>query len=104
VPPTGAKGLNLAITDVIYLANAISEFHATGSTDGLDGYSDKALRRVWKAVRFSWWLTALMHRFNDAGTPDGEFAFRIQQAELDYLSTSKPAQTAMAENYTGLPM
>jgi p-hydroxybenzoate 3-monooxygenase len=104
VPPTGAKGLNLAITDVIYLANAISEFYTTGSTDGLDGYSDKALGRVWKAVRFSWWLTALMHRFNDAGTPDGEFAFRIQQAELDYLSTSKPAQTAMAENYSGLPM
>jgi p-hydroxybenzoate 3-monooxygenase len=104
VPPTGAKGLNLAITDVIYLAKAISEFYATGSTDGLDGYSDKALGRVWKAVRFSWWLTTLMHRFTDAGTPDGEFAFRIQQAELDYLSTSKPAQTALAENYTGLPM
>jgi p-hydroxybenzoate 3-monooxygenase len=104
VPPTGAKGLNLAITDVIYLAKAISEFYATGSTDGLDGYSDKALGRVWKAVRFSWWLTTLMHRFTDAGTPDGEFAFRIQQAELDDLSTSKPAQTALAENYTGLPM
>ncbi|HEX9856172.1 MAG TPA: 4-hydroxybenzoate 3-monooxygenase [Acidimicrobiia bacterium] len=100
VPPTGAKGLNLALTDVVYLSGAIAEFYEHGSTAALDGYSDTALRRVWKAVRFSWWMTTLMHRFADGG----EFGFRLQEAELDYLSSSAAAQRALAENYTGLPL
>jgi p-hydroxybenzoate 3-monooxygenase len=99
VPPTGAKGLNLAFSDVHYLARALVDVLTTGSTTGIDEYSDRALARVWKAVRFSWWLTTLMHRFPDTG----EFAYRIQEAELDYLASSEAAQHAMAENYVGLP-
>lgn len=100
VPPTGAKGLNLAISDVVYLARALIEYYRRGSDEGLNGYSETALRRVWKAVRFSWWMTTLMHRFEDQGS----FGQRVQEAELDYLATSPAAQTAMAENYTGLPI
>ncbi|HJU52599.1 MAG TPA: 4-hydroxybenzoate 3-monooxygenase [Acidimicrobiia bacterium] len=100
VPPTGAKGLNLAISDVVYLARALVEFYKRGSDAGLMGYSATALRRVWKAVRFSWWMTTLMHRFEDQGS----FGQRVQEAELDYLASSLAAQTAMAENYTGLPI
>jgi len=100
VPPTGAKGLNLAISDVAYLARGLSQFHRTGSMELLDAYSDTALRRVWKAVRFSWWMTNLTHRFEDGGT----FRGRMQEAELEYLSTSIAAQTSMAENYAGLPL
>lgn len=98
VPPTGAKGLNLAISDVVYLTRALTHHYRKGGTELLDAYSDTALRRVWKAVRFSWWMTNLMHRFEDSGS----FGLRVQEAELDYLSTSLAAQTAMAENYTGL--
>ncbi|MPZ51136.1 MAG: 4-hydroxybenzoate 3-monooxygenase [Acidimicrobiia bacterium] len=98
VPPTGAKGLNLAISDVVYLASALSDFYTTGSTTGLDEYSATALSRVWKAVRFSWWLTALMHRFS----AEEDFDRRLQMAELDYLFSSEAAQRAMAENYVGL--
>jgi p-hydroxybenzoate 3-monooxygenase len=99
VPPTGAKGLNLATSDAHYLSDALIGFYRTGSQTGLDGYSATALSRVWKAVRFSWWFTQLMHRFPG----DDDFAHKVQLAELDYLSRSKAAQTAMAENYVGLP-
>jgi p-hydroxybenzoate 3-monooxygenase len=99
VPPTGAKGLNLAFSDVYYLTEALIERYSNGSTTALDGYGAKALRRVWKAVRFSWWMTTMLHTFHDAG----EFEHRMQETELDYLASSTAAQTAMAENYTGLP-
>ena len=99
VPPTGAKGLNLAFSDVFYLHQALVERYSNGSTAALDGYGAKALRRVWKAVRFSWWMTTMLHTFHDAG----EFEHRMQETELDYLAASPAAQTAMAENYTGLP-
>jgi p-hydroxybenzoate 3-monooxygenase len=100
VPPTGAKGLNLAVSDIHYLAYALLDALATGSTTGMDEYSDRALSRVWKAVRFSWWMTTLLHRFPDSG----DFGYRIQEAELDYLAGSEAAQHAMAENYVGLPL
>ena len=99
VPPTGAKGLNLAASDVGYLARAISAFYA-GDKAGIDVYSDTCLRRVWKAVRFSWWFTSLMHQFPD----DGGFGQKVQQAELDYLINSPAASAALAENYVGLPL
>jgi len=99
VPPTGAKGLNLAASDVHYLAHGLTEHYAEGSRAGLDAYSDRCLRRVWKAVRFSWWFTSLMHRFPDTG----EFGQKIQEAEIGYLLGSKAAATALAENYVGLP-
>jgi p-hydroxybenzoate 3-monooxygenase len=100
VPPTGAKGLNLAATDVKYLAGAFIEHFAENSQAGLDTYSQRALRRIWKAERFSWWLTNLMHRFPDTQG----FGQRMQEAELDYLVNSKAASTALAENYVGLPL
>jgi p-hydroxybenzoate 3-monooxygenase len=100
VPPTGAKGLNLAISDVVYLSRALVDFYASGATRALDAYSDTALARVWKAVRFSWWMTTLMHRFEE----DGSFGPKVQEAELEYLSESPAARTAMAENYIGLPL
>ena len=97
VPPTGAKGLNLAASDVHYLSRALIEFYA-GSQAGINNYSDTCLRRVWKAVRFSWWFTSLMHKFPD----DSGFGLKIQTAELDYLIHSDAASTALAENYVGL--
>jgi p-hydroxybenzoate 3-monooxygenase len=100
VPPTGAKGLNLASSDVTYLAEALTHWFATGSTQGIDGYSARALARVWKTERFSWYLTQLMHRFPD----DGEFERRMQDAELDYIAHSDAAQAMIAENYVGLPL
>jgi p-hydroxybenzoate 3-monooxygenase len=100
VPPTGAKGLNLAFSDVHYLAPALADAIQHGTTTGLDEYSDRALRRVWMAVRFSWWLTTLMHRF--LGSDD--FDRRIQEAELDYVAGSEAAQRSFAENYVGLPL
>jgi p-hydroxybenzoate 3-monooxygenase len=100
VPPTGAKGLNLAVSDVIYIADALTDYFGIGSTTGVDNYSDHALQRVWKAVRFSWWMTTMMHRFPNAGD---EFDRKIQEAELSYLESSTAARTAFAENYTGLP-
>jgi p-hydroxybenzoate 3-monooxygenase len=99
VPPTGAKGLNLAASDVGYLAEAMVEFYRKNSTGALDGYSERALARVWKAERFSWWMTTLLHRLPDAGG----FDRKMQLAELDYLVSSRAAATAMAENYVGLP-
>ena len=98
VPPTGAKGLNLAVSDVHYLSEALDS-HYRGSDAELDGYSERALKRIWKAERFSWWMTMLLHRLPE----DGPFGQKIQQAELAYLAGSRAAQTAMAENYAGLP-
>ncbi len=100
VPPTGAKGLNLATADVGYLSRAIEIFYREHSASALDRYSELCLRRVWKAERFSWWFTSLMHRFPD----NGEFGQKIQEAELDYLVNSRAASTALAENYVGLPI
>ena len=102
VPPTGAKGLNLAASDVHYLSRALIEHYAEHSAAGLDAYSARCLRRVWKASRFSWWFTSLMHRFPDAGQTEG-MGRRLQTAELEYLVGSKAASTVMAENYVGLP-
>jgi p-hydroxybenzoate 3-monooxygenase len=98
VPPTGAKGLNLAVADVKVLYEALTEYYATGSDALIDEYSSRALARVWKATRFSWWFTRLTHKFSD-----DPFAYRLQQAELEYLSESIAASTSMAENYVGLP-
>jgi p-hydroxybenzoate 3-monooxygenase len=99
VPPTGAKGLNLAASDVHYLSQAFREFYGEKSSAGIDGYSAKALSRVWKAVRFSWWMTSMLHKFPD----HGEFGAHIQIAELDYLVGSKAATASLSENYVGLP-
>ncbi len=99
VPPTGAKGLNLAASDVGYLARAFAAFYRDQTSEGIDRYSDRALARIWKAERFSWWMTSLLHRFPDAG----DFGERIQRADLDYLFSSTAAQTSLAENYVGLP-
>jgi p-hydroxybenzoate 3-monooxygenase len=98
VPPTGAKGLNLAAADVRVLYRALTEYYRTGSAGALDQYSDLCLRRIWKAVRFSWWFTSIMHKFSD-----DPFAHRLQLAELDYLGGSTAALTSLAENYVGLP-
>lgn len=100
VPPTGAKGLNLAASDVVYLSDALIAHFKSGDDEELEAYQAKALARVWKAERFSWSLTKLMHRFPD----DGEFEHRMQRAELDYLAGSRAMQTAIAENYVGLPL
>jgi p-hydroxybenzoate 3-monooxygenase len=100
VPPTGAKGLNLAATDVKYLSAALIEHYQGGSDAGLDGYSQRCLRRVWRAERFSWWFTSLTHRFHD-GDPIGA---KLQAAELDYLFHSESAGRTLAENYVGLPL
>jgi p-hydroxybenzoate 3-monooxygenase len=99
VPPTGAKGLNLAASDVRFLARALIEFLAEGSRAGIDQYSETCLRRIWKAERFSWWFTSLTHRFPETGA----IGRKLQRAELDYLVASRAASTAMAENYVGLP-
>lgn len=99
VPPTGAKGLNTATSDVHYLFQGLKAFYTDGDTDGLDQYSARALARVWKAERFSWWFTSLMHRFPD----QSEFDRKMQLAELEFLRSSASAQAAMAENYVGLP-
>lgn len=100
VPPTGAKGLNLAASDVHYAAEAITRFFRQNDADGINDYSDRALARVWKSERFSWSLTRLMHRFPE----DGPFERAMQVAELDYIANSHAAQTSIAENYVGLPV
>ncbi len=99
VPPTGAKGLNLAASDVHYLATALREFYGDKSPAGIDAYSARALARVWKAVRFSWWMTSMLHVFPD----NGAFGARIQLAELDYVVNSRAATASLSENYVGLP-
>lgn len=100
VPPTGAKGMNLAVSDAVMLAEALEAFYRRGAEAGLNGYSARALARVWKAERFAWWLTGLMHRFPE----NGPIERRLQRAEFDYLRDSRAAQTAFAENYVGLPL
>lgn len=100
VPPTGAKGLNLAASDVAYLSNALIRFFKANDGDGIANYSDKALARVWKSERFSWQLTMLMHRFPNSDA----FDRRMQLADLDYIASSVAAQTTIAENYVGLPL
>jgi p-hydroxybenzoate 3-monooxygenase len=99
VPPTGAKGLNLAVSDVHYLSEALKQHYGEKSDVLLEAYSSTALARVWKAIRFSWWMTTLLHRFPD----QTEFEQRIQESEIDYIATSHAAQSMVAENYTGLP-
>lgn len=100
VPPTGAKGLNLAASDVVYLADALIAYYARADEDALNRYSERALARIWKAERFSWMLTKLMHCFPE----DGPFEFRIRRAELEYIAQSRAMQCAIAENYVGLPL
>jgi p-hydroxybenzoate 3-monooxygenase len=99
VPPTGAKGLNTAASDVHYLYTGLTDFYANGSSSGIDSYSQKALSRVWKAERFSWWFSSLMHRYPG----QSEFDLKMQLAELEFLRSNAAAQKAMAENYVGLP-
>ena len=99
VPPTGAKGLNLAASDVGFLSRALIEHYAERSDAGIDHYSARSLARVWKAARFSWWFTSLLHKFPEAGA----IGQRLQRAELDYLVGSRAAATCLAENYVGLP-
>ncbi len=100
VPPTGAKGLNLAAADVGVLSRALVEFFKERSSAGIDTYSERCLRRIWKAERFSWWMTSLLHKFPDTGA----FGQKMQRAELEYLVGSRAASTALAENYVGLPL
>jgi len=100
VPPTGAKGLNLAATDVKYLAGAFIEYFKDKSAHGIDTYSERCLKRIWKAERFSWWMTKLMHHFPE----DTPIDRKLQEAELEYLVNSKALSTAVAENYVGLPL
>lgn len=100
VPPTGAKGLNLAATDVKFLAAALIEFYRDRSETGIEHYSERCLRRVWRAERFSWWFTLLTHRFPD----DRPIAVKFQEAELDYLLHSEAGLSTIAENYVGLPL
>ncbi|HEX8012328.1 MAG TPA: 4-hydroxybenzoate 3-monooxygenase [Casimicrobiaceae bacterium] len=99
VPPTGAKGMNLAIADVFVLAQALREFFASGRTDLLEAYSQTCLRRVWRAEHFSWWMTSMLHRF-----PDDPFQQRLQRSQLDYVVSSRVAAASLAENYVGLPL
>jgi p-hydroxybenzoate 3-monooxygenase len=99
VPPTGAKGLNLAASDAYYLSEGLREYYDEKSWAGIDAYSERALARVWKAVRFSWWMTQVLHKFPDTDA----IGARIQLAELNYIASSRAAMTSMAENYVGLP-
>jgi p-hydroxybenzoate 3-monooxygenase len=99
VPPTGAKGLNLAASDIHYLSKGLIAYYGSGDEQGLSDYSQKTLRRVWKAERFSWWMTQLLHSLPD----QSGFERKVQQADLEYIFSSKAAMTALAENYVGLP-
>ncbi|MGH3147009.1 MAG: 4-hydroxybenzoate 3-monooxygenase [Rubrobacter sp.] len=100
VPPTGAKGMNLAVADVRVLSRGLAGFYGSGDGGLLDAYSQTCLGRVWKASRFSWWMTSMLHRFDE----DNDFQYRMQVAELDYVTGSRAASTSLAENYVGLPM
>lgn len=101
VPPTGAKGLNLAMADVYRLAGALDDYYGTGSTTGLDTYSEDCLRRVWRVQQFSYWMTSLTHRFEG---PDAAFDRRLQRSQFNYLRESEAARISLAENYVGLPL
>ena len=98
VPPTGAKGMNLALHDVSVLARALADWYRAGDRSQLDAYSATCLRRVWRAEHFSWWMTAMLHRFPG----DDAFETRLQLAQLRYVTTSRAAMTTLAENYVGL--
>jgi p-hydroxybenzoate 3-monooxygenase len=100
VPPTGAKGMNLALADVHYLAEALRAFYQKGKCEQLENYSDRCLKRIWKAQRFSWWMTSLLHRFES----ESAFDHKRQLAELEYVTSSRAAATSLAENYVGLPL
>jgi p-hydroxybenzoate 3-monooxygenase len=100
VPPTGAKGMNLAVSDVYVLARALAHHYRTGKLDQLEAYSAICLRRIWKVQRFSWWMTSMLHKFDDHNA----FDRRRQLAELDYFTSSQAAELALAENYVGLPL
>jgi p-hydroxybenzoate 3-monooxygenase len=100
VPPTGAKGMNLAFADVHYLAEALRAFYRSNDDEALKGYSATCLKRIWRAQRFSWWMTTLLHRFEN----EPAFDYKRQQAELQYVASSRAAATALAENYVGLPL
>ncbi len=100
VPPTGAKGLNLAAADVYVLSQALAEFYRSGKHELIDAYSDTCLRRVWKAQRFSWWMTSMLHLSGE----ENAFDRRRQLAELDYLTSSRAAMTSLSENYVGFPI
>jgi p-hydroxybenzoate 3-monooxygenase len=100
VPPTGAKGLNLAAGDAWYLSQAFAEFYTEKSTAGIDSYSARALDRIWKTERFSWWMTSLLHQFDHLSP----FEKRMQEAEFSFLQQSRAARMALAENYVGLPL
>ena len=100
VPPTGAKGLNLAVADVFVLARAMERYFANGATEGLDNYSTTVLRRIWRTQHFSWWMTSMLHRFDDGS----EYDRRRQLAELDMVTSSRAAATVVAENYVGMPL
>jgi p-hydroxybenzoate 3-monooxygenase len=100
VPPTGAKGLNLAVADVRVLAAALAEFYRSGRTDLLDGYSARCLRRVWRVQHFSWWMTSMLHRATD----QDPYQHRLQLAQLEYVVRSRFAATTLAENYVGMPL
>jgi len=99
VPPTGAKGMNLAMADVRVLAEALAVYFATGQESTLERYSATCLRRVWRAEHFSWWMTSMLHRFPD----DDAFQLRLQRSQLDYVVTSRAASSSLAENYVGFP-
>jgi p-hydroxybenzoate 3-monooxygenase len=99
VPPTGAKGLNTAASDIHYLYNGLVQYYQTGDSEGIDTYSEKALARIWKAERFSWWMTTLLHRFPD----QNEFDLKIQLADIEFLRANREAQSVLAQNYIGLP-
>jgi p-hydroxybenzoate 3-monooxygenase len=99
VPPTGAKGMNLAVADIRVLARGLERFYARQNSELLDSYAEICLRRIWKGQRFSWWMTSMLHRFAD----DDPFEHRVQVAELEYVATSRAAMTTLAENYVGLP-
>jgi p-hydroxybenzoate 3-monooxygenase len=100
VPATGAKGLNLAVADVVVLARALVEHYRSGRADLLDAYSETCLRRVWRAQHFSWWMTSMLHRFGG----DDPFQHQLQLSQLRYVASSRAAATSLAENYVGLPM
>ena len=100
VPPTGAKGMNLAFADVHYLSHALDAFYRSNTADKLNSYSHTCLRRIWKAQRFSWWMTSLLHRFDDGSA----FDHKRQLADLEYVTSSRAAATCLAENYVGLPL
>jgi p-hydroxybenzoate 3-monooxygenase len=99
VPATGAKGLNLAVADVFHLSQGFTAFYHEQRTDRLDGYSQRCLRRVWRAEHFSWWMTSMLHRFPE----DDEFQQRLQRAQIEYVVNSRAASASLAENYAGLP-